>query len=183
MTFAPYLTSIESLSFYQKIEPMKQVLFSLLMVLGISIGYAQVPGSNKKAANTNSNTNTSKEPSPAAVANELCECVNKYLSTFHPAIKQFIVDMAEKGADEAQYTLEQKVLTLSAKEQERIEADVNRLQDGGDSDQMLQCFTNMEQKYSNLSDGAFGDKVMAALEKNANCKFLVSLMKIGEDDE
>lgn len=158
---------------------MKQVLFSLLIVLSVSIGYAQVPGGNKKAASTSG----SKQATPAQAANELCECVNKYLNSFHPAIKQFIVDMAEKGEEAAGSTLEQKMLNLSEKEQERVNADIARLQNGSDSDQMLQCFTDMEKKYSNLDDEAFGDKVMAELEKNQNCKFLLSLMKIGEEDD
>ncbi len=153
---------------------MKQVLFSLLMVLGISIGYAQVPGSNKKAANTN----TSKEPSPAAIANELCECVNKSFNTFHPAIKQFIVDMAEKGADEAQNILEQKVLALSEKEQEKVSKDLFSMQDESFSNGMAQCFDRLERLNNDVAE-----KVMAELERSQNCKFLVILMKIGEDDE
>jgi predicted transcriptional regulator len=153
---------------------MKQVLLSITLLLCLSIGYAQVPGGNKKAVNTDN----SKESNPTAIANELCECVNKSFSTFHPAIKQFIIDMAEKGADEAQNILEQKVLLLSEKEQEQINKDLFRMQDDSFSNGMAQCFNRLER----LSDDV-AEKVMAELEKSKNCKFLISLLQIGLDDE
>ncbi len=152
---------------------MKKTLYSFLLVALLS-AFIYTPQAKAQ--------NLDKDAKSAAL--EMCGCMNNFFNELHPQLIQLMNDMAELGEEEAQANFVSYLMSASPEEQAEIQEDVMRMQNA--SDEIEVYCQEVKDRYASYDNNSeFKDKMINALQKEADCSLVAKMMKLGQqtDDE
>lgn len=146
---------------------------SLFFILAISFANAQTGNST---TSDKSSKKKIKEGRKAAI--EMCNCTNSIIKDFHPLLRRFLMDMAEKSEAEAAANFKAAHAKLSQAEQTRIKEDTNRMttiNSGVDGN----CLDDLKIKYNGENESEFEKAMREAINTMPKCKLTAKLMELG----
>jgi hypothetical protein len=116
------------------------------------------------------------DPDYDALAQDICDCVNKSSEGISDKLKKLIIQSEENGTD-----LEIALQEYLMEDSESATADVEALLELGDK--MEVCSDRLEKKYSKIYSGESEDKiikkVVSSLKASQGCEFTYAIMQLG----
>ena len=163
-----------------------RITFLLLVFFAFSFNIqAQNSGGNKGSSSSKTKTTTKGgiDEDATNLAQELCNCTEGIIKQYHPGIQALFKDMMSYGEEEAQKRFENYLTNASAKDQEKIMADITKMEQF-DSEFQSKCIDPLETKYSKYDGNTeFENKMMEKLQSLSECSFTYNLMLMGENED
>jgi hypothetical protein len=154
----------------------KLFLFCLFTFINLSVNAQNIGGSASKNK-TNTTISTGIKADAANAASEICDCFNNYMSELHPKLTEFMIEMAEKGEEEATKSLTAYITTASAEEQQKIMQDVQRMEKA-ETELDTRCNQELDKKYKKYDNNKeFEDLMLQNLKNKPKCNLTYVLIQ------
>lgn len=132
---------------------------------------------NTTTKTTNTTVSTGIKADAANAASELCDCFNNYMTELHPKLTEFMIEMVEKGEEEATKNLTAYIISASAEEQEKITQDAQRMEKA-ETELDVRCTQELDKKYKKYDNNKeFEDLMMQNLKSKPKCNLTYVLIQ------
>ncbi|WP_027000831.1 hypothetical protein [Eisenibacter elegans] len=108
---------------------------------------------------------------------DICDCVNTFIGSLDPSIKQFMFDIRDYGNETAQSKLEAAVMTASETKQMRIIEDLQRMEDFEGEMAKLGC--DFEAFHAIENDPGVTEHITNYLSNASKCELTHLLFMLG----
>jgi hypothetical protein len=172
---------------------MKKIfLLMLCSMLGVSTfaqnsgGGASKGSTSKKTSTTTTHSNREKpselETDAEEAATIICDCINAALGDLHPELTKMMLNIVDKGEEEAQKEFTQYFATASAEDQSRIMQDIQKM---NNIEQTLSssCDAKMKKFDQYENNNTFEQATLKSLSNKPNCQltYQIMLSKVKKD--
>lgn len=116
----------------------------------------------------------------AKAADGLCECLNQLIGDLHPEVQNYVVNLQNKGKEDANKAFNQYLLTANDEAKLKIQQDGEKLSKLGENEKFNFCMKEFETKYKVYEARLdFLQKLESYLSKKEQCRLTYIFIKMG----